>query len=185
METRNGDVYYEQMIKRGTPKQDRTRRILIVLCGLIICLLPFILGASAVYIVEPVLLMVVALMGWILWRRASKEYEYVYTDGTLDIDVIYSKVSRRHLVSFDLRKVNLIAPALDPKVQAAVAKDKTSKKLMAVPAEPDQDSYVILGTYLKDMYVVYFEPSEELKRYIRKYSPRNSKIVLKAEAEKA
>ena len=41
METRNGDVYYEQMVKRGTKKQDTTRRILIVISGIIICFLPF------------------------------------------------------------------------------------------------------------------------------------------------
>ncbi|HCA33964.1 MAG TPA: hypothetical protein DEP00_02470 [Lachnospiraceae bacterium] len=185
METRNGDVYYEQMVKRGTKKQDTTRRILIVISGIIICFLPFLLGASAVYIVEPVLLMVVALMVWIMWRRAAKEYEYIYTDGTLDIDVIYGKASRRHLVSFDLRKVELIAPALDPQVHAAIEKDKTSKKLLAIPDQPDQDTYVILGTYMKDMYVVYFQPEEELKRYIRRYAPRKAKIVLKTDSEKA
>ena len=120
-----------------------------------------------------------------MWRRAAKEYEYIYTDGTLDIDVIYGKASRRHLVSFDLRKVELIAPALDPQVHAAIEKDKTSKKLLAIPDQPDQDTYVILGTYMKDMYVVYFQPEEELKRYIRRYAPRKAKIVLKTDSEKA
>lgn len=38
------------------------------------------------------------------------EYEYSYTDKELDIDIIYSKQKRKHLVTLDISKMEVLAP---------------------------------------------------------------------------
>ena len=38
----------------------------------------------------------------------SVEYEYIITNGTMDIDIIYSKRSRKRLASFELSDVESI-----------------------------------------------------------------------------
>lgn len=42
--------------------------------------------------------------------RSQVEYEYSYMDKELDVDAIYSKQKRKHLVTFDLGKMEVLAP---------------------------------------------------------------------------
>ena len=103
------DTFIEQMVKRGTKEKDRLHRAILIVCALIVLSIPWIIGFNAVYLVEPVLIMIVGLGVWILWRRTSKEYEYIYTEGAIDIDVVYGRSSRKHLFSIDARKASNVS----------------------------------------------------------------------------
>ena len=62
------EMFLEQMVKRGNAQKDMQRRIFIVLCGIAIIGLPNLFGASVVFMISPVLIVLVALLVWILWR---------------------------------------------------------------------------------------------------------------------
>ena len=111
------DLYLEQMVKRGNAQKDRMMRVLLIICGLIVISIPFVVSLAFSYLVTPVIVMAVALVVWIMWRRVSKEYEYIFINGNLDIDVIYGRSTRRHLVTFDCRLCRMIVPADDPKAK--------------------------------------------------------------------
>lgn len=175
MQTLKQSTFIEQMVKRGTKEKDTRNRILILASGIIIAFVPFFIGANAVYYAEPVVLLVAAFAVWILWRRAAKEYEYIYTDGNLDFDVIYSRSSRKHLASFDTRSVKIIAPANDPKAKA-MTETKPNVTLFACAGAINDSTYVLVGEYASKSYHVYFEPEARILRGIKSYAPRTSII---------
>ena len=179
------DLYLDQMVKRGKEQKDRMMRVLLIICGLIVISIPFVVSLAFSYLVTPVIVMAVALVVWIMWRRVSKEYEYIFINGNLDIDVIYGRSTRRHLVTFDCRLCRMIVPADDPKAKKEEEK-KHDQTIMAIPDKPDSGTYVIAGQDADKQYLVYFQPNDRLLNAIAEYSPKNTVIrrrIEEAEAE--
>lgn len=173
------ELFLEQMVKRGNKKRDLMMRIGIVICGLVICTVPSFLGMMVSYYVTPVLIMLVALVVWILWRRTAKEYEYIFTDGSLDIDVIYGQSTRKHLLTFDCRQCRMIVPAKEPRYEHQIYDDRFDKTLYACSGQVDENTYVIIGKVGEKKYRVFFEPNEQMQKAIHTYSPKNTVIAPK------
>ena len=171
------EMFLEQMVKRGSSKHDNMVRVLLVVCGVIICTIPFMFSLIVAYYVTPVVVMAVALVVWIMWRRAAKEYEYIFTDGSIDIDVIYGQSTRQHLATFDCRQCRMIVPAKMERYTHEIYDKKYDKTIYACVGEPDDNTYVILGQYMDKQYRVFFDPNERLKAAIHQYSPKNTVIA--------
>lgn len=99
-----GDLYSELLVKRRSTAKDVLIKVglgaltaLAVLAGFI---LPFVwlvaigLGVACYFI----------------FPRTDLEYEYLFVNGELDVDVIMGKAKRKSLKSFQLKEVEMIAP---------------------------------------------------------------------------
>lgn len=170
------EMFLEQMVKRGTKQKDLQVRIAIVICGLIICIVPSLFSLVVTYYVTPVLLMLVALIVWIMWRRVAKEYEYIFTNGNLDVDVIYGQSTRQHLLGFDCRQCQMIVPANSKRYEHQIYEGKYDKTIYACPGKVEENTYVILVREKEKNYRIFFEPNERLKNAIKEYSPKNTII---------
>ena len=100
--------------------------------------------------------------------RADIKYEYTLTDKEIDIDVIYAKQSRKHLVTLDLEKMEIMAPVESPRLhgyksRAAKIKDFSSK--MANPVNP------ICEMYYDGNKCFRIEPDERLFKAIKDVAP--------------
>ena len=100
--------------------------------------------------------------------RADIEYEYTLTDKEIDIDVIYAKQSRKHLVTLDLEKMEIMAPVESPRLhgyksRAAKIKDFSSK--MTNPVNP------ICEMYYDGNKCFRIEPDERLFKAIKDVAP--------------
>lgn len=173
------EKFIEQMVKRGSKQQDTRVRIAIVICALVIVSLPFVISLQLAYYIGPVLIVAMALVVWILWRRAAKEYEYIYTDGSLDIDVIYGQSTRLHLVTFDCRECRMIVPALTKRYEKEIFEKKYDKTIQAGAGKIAENTYVILGNVGTKQYRVFFEPNDVILEAIHTYSPRNTVVATK------
>ena len=169
------ELFLEQMVRRGTDKSVLTKRILLVVSGIVICVFPYALSLSAGYLVGPILLVAVALAVWILWRRAYREYEYIFTDGNLDIDVVFNRSSRKHVATFDVKKARFIGPA-DNRENQALIEGSFQKVIRADSGLDPENSYVLLGTLNEATCKLYFEPNEELIKAIKRYNPRGTVV---------
>ncbi|MBP9995773.1 MAG: hypothetical protein KBT19_00690 [Lachnospiraceae bacterium] len=69
--------------------------VLLLLTGSFIALLAAIAAGAGAYFIS---------------QRQDIEYEYTLTMNELDIDVVYNKQSRKHLVTLDLSKMEICAP---------------------------------------------------------------------------
>ena len=169
------ELFLEQMVRRGTDKSVLIKRILIVLSGLVIIAFPYVTSLSAGYLVGPVLMVLVALMIWILWRRAYREYEYVFTGGNLDVDVIFNRSSRKHVATFDVKKARFIGPA-DNEQNKGIIEGNFDKVIQADTGLHPEQAYVLLGTLGERTCKLVFEPNEELLKAIKRYNPRGTII---------
>ena len=167
-------VYMEEMVKHEATGKDLLMRI-----GLIAAYL--VLNIVILTLINLLFPIVLAISSWglyIFWRRISKEYEYIYTDGNLDVDCVFHRSTRKHMTSIDIREFSLIAPADEHQYQGMYEK-KYDKFLDAGRGGIRENTYVGICTREGQTLKMYFEPSEEMLNAMKKYSPRN--VVLKSD----
>ena len=103
------DNFAEQLVKKNETSGDKTRRVLMVIVGILFALA---LAALAVLQLRTPL---IALLGLILAVAAGYgtfhivqntfvEYEYTFTNGELDVDKIIAKKKRREMISTSARE---------------------------------------------------------------------------------
>jgi hypothetical protein len=167
-----GDMYREILIKKerstGTTVLKGALIALTVLCiaaGILLMPLFLLIG-----IVLAVLLYVLIL------PRMDIEYEYLYVNGELDIDVIYSRQKRKKAATYDMNELELLAPsnshALDSYFQQkdTKIKDFTSGKA-------DAKSYTLVMNQDKGREIVKVEIDDPIIADIRRMAPRKVNLI--------
>lgn len=100
-----GDVYEELLVKRNATAWQKFQKPLIYgLTGLFVI---------AGILISPLLLLVGIVLVFVCYfyvPRLDLEYEYSYANGEMDIDVVFSKQSRKHKDSLSLIDIECIAP---------------------------------------------------------------------------
>ena len=99
------DMYSELLVKKETTGKDQAIKILII--ALIV------LTAAAGLLITPlawVLTIGLGIAAYFVLPLLDLEYEYVFVNGELDIDRIASKAKRKRMKSFDLAKMEMMAP---------------------------------------------------------------------------
>lgn len=161
------NVYLEYMIKRETVPMDWVKRIGGILLGIILCAAVMILFTPAFAIV-----FVAAIWGNVfLWRRLDKEYEYIYTDGNLDVDCVFHRSSRKRMVSIDCREFEVVAPAGEERLQSAFER-KYDKVLDAGRGGIRENTYIAICNREGNTLKLLFEPSDAILEAMRHYIPR-------------
>ena len=100
-----GDLYSEYLVKKKPTALDA-----VIKYGLIILT---VLAALAGLFVSPVILVLAVIFGVVSYFVIPKtdiEYEYLFVNGELDIDMVMAKTKRKKVNTFDLREADLIAP---------------------------------------------------------------------------
>lgn len=98
------------------------------------------------------------------------EYEYIVTEGTVDIDQIIAKQKRKRMVSFDSRECEIIAPVN----RGQWFNDyKTLPVSSYVANDAHPDNYFAVFERVGARTVVIFQPTEDMVAAFRHYNPRN------------
>lgn len=101
------DVFKEQIIKKAETTKDKIKKVIYVSIFIILSILTIAaLGAKSAF---PIII-VYSLLLYYLIRRLNIEYEYTFTNGTLDIDIIYNQSSRKKAATFEFDDVLVMAP---------------------------------------------------------------------------
>lgn len=169
------NVYLEHMVKR----EDKTAQILKKIAMIVLAVL-----VNGFILLHPVLILFISLSAtitffafFIFWGRISREYEYIYTDGLLDIDVIYGRANRKRLLSVDARKFQFMAPYDCAQYRTRIDA-KYDKNIDATRGTITDRTYC--GVVTRDdgkTYKLLFEPSDEILEAMRHYIP--NKFVAK------
>lgn len=138
--------------------------ISIILTAISVFLYFFGIGFPAI-----ILVILFGFLTYFIGLRRKLEYEYSYFDKELDVDVIYSMKKRKRVKSFDLEKMEILAPAnshhLDEyKNRKVTVYDYSSKKAEMAPG-----IYVI---YMDGNEKIILEPSEKMIDAIYHFAPR-------------
>ena len=161
------DTFFEQIVSKG--KDGKT-----ILKFIGIWLLAFVL-ASAIFLFAFAFLQMITfvLMGLVLYGAYKLsamlyvEYEYIVTNGTLDIDKIIAKSSRKRVASFEISQVEVIEK-YNPNAQ------KTGFDQIVIACD-ERDTNVYKMVVRKDgkgTMLIVFSPNKKIQGAILKSLPR-------------
>lgn len=165
------DLFCEYLVKKKSTSDSLKRASLILACVVVSLAIVYIsLFVKRAFISAAPILIAAAIYGTVILRRNfSLEYEYIFTNGVLDIDVIKGRARRSKLISVSCRKIEYMGP---------VCKKNTSenKIIDAVYDEKRSGKYVLTFTDHGQKTDLYFQPPEKLVSNMKKYNPRNINI---------
>ena len=58
------------------------------------------------------------LLAWFLSTRVELDFDYAYTNGTIDVAKVYNKSSRKHFLSIEMKDVIVVGPVGSDSVRA-------------------------------------------------------------------
>ena len=160
------DMYSELLVKKKTTGKDQAIKILII--ALIV------LTAAAGLLITPlawVLTIGLGIAAYFVLPLLDLEYEYVFVNGELDIDRIASKAKRKRMKSFDLAKMEMMAPVNSHRMD--YQNHNTNLKVLDFSSgNPQHKIFAMIIPDDNNVYKVLLEPDRELIDNIARSCPR-------------
>lgn len=169
------DTYKEQLVVKKPTSTDWAKRIgILVGAGILILACVAILPISDQFWFFPALAIVIMI--YALFRFYPLffiEYEYIFTNGEIDIDKIMGKQNRKRLATVDAETFEEFG-RYDPQ---AFEGREFNTRLFACSAVTDPDAYYAVMNHPKfQNFLVVFNPNEIIVESIKEYLPRTAKV---------
>lgn len=164
------DIFKEQIVAIKPTAKTTIIKIMIYAIAILLAL-----GCFVFSILRPDLAFFATLIGaaavFFGYKFASKlniEYEYINTNGEIDVDCIINKRDRQRMATFNCADIEDIK-----KYNPAIHKNKSSDgKDIYFACTPDENSYAIKIKHpKKGYYTIVFAPNEEFKESMKKFLP--------------
>ncbi|MBO5211114.1 MAG: hypothetical protein J6B80_04205 [Clostridia bacterium] len=160
------DTFFEQIV--SIKKSGKTVALfsLIWILALTICVLLLLTGIVGA--LTPILVVGLGYGAWWLTSKLNVEYEYIVTNGTMDVDKIVNKSSRQRISSFELGNVERLEKYNDHLLQ-----NVKKENIVFACNKNDPNAYLLVASKedTKVNYIV-FTPSEKLQAAIKKSLPK-------------
>ena len=159
------DNFYEQL-----ETTSKTKKYLIYRNGM------YVFGVFAVAflfsfsIIPCVIAALITVGAFFMKKKAYVEYEYVFTNGEIDVDAIYEMKKRKRIVSFNVKDIELLAEAESSDVKGF--SNKPDRELLAHPQETTKKPYIAMITGGTERLQLIFTPDEGFINMCAKYNPR-------------
>lgn len=156
-----GDIFKEQLVKR-----EPTSKTTLIKAGIIgaAVLLIIILGAfTRIPLVStflPIIFVLVIGGAYFLFTMQNIEYEYIYTNGELDIDRITNKSRRKRVFSSDIREIEVMAHIEDKNFESEFKNLEQTLDFSSGKIKPN--TYVARLSYNNKMVKLIIEPNETI-----------------------
>ena len=160
-------IFVEQLVKRIKTGKDVWTSVLLVIGGIIFTPMALYYGFALRYL-GYVFLILLAVMWWCVVRLIKSktvEYEYVFTDGTLDIDMIIAGSRRGRVITITKMEFELVAPISHPYSGEYKTLNCSTKD------EDDRLYYIITERHDVGKVRVLFNPNDKLIEAIKTYRP--------------
>lgn len=108
------DVHVENYASRGKNGLIGAVRALCLVMAVVFLCFSFV----GINLIAFAIAVVLAILVWYLGTREQLDFDYSYTNGTIDIARVFSKSSRKNYLSFDMSEVQLVTPADSDKAKA-------------------------------------------------------------------
>jgi hypothetical protein len=160
------DKYYEQLTKAYKSALYEVYTVLMVLMGIILIftltsmLYPAAIAAAAL-----------AVLFFFLKQKTYIEYEYIFTNGDVDIDRIIAAKRRKKVTRFDIRDVQIMAPLGSPFLDGS----PKGKKVIAYTRNTKEKIYLAVVNKNNAVTEIYFTPDEQFVGLCFRANPKNVK----------
>ncbi len=153
-----GDVFKEQLVKRQGNTKDTIKKALIIVSAMLISLISLLIP-----ILQSFFLFIVAGLcfgAYYLLSLQNVEFEYIYTNGELDIDIIQNKSKRKRIFNGFVKDFEIMAH-LEDKVHEGDFSTATGVcDYSSGVVKPN--SYAFLTTYKGKKLKIIIEPNETM-----------------------
>lgn len=161
--------FKEQIVKKQANGMDMLKKAVIVIVAIVLSFFSFIfLSVLAVVAVAAIW-----FGAWFLLQRTNKEFEYVFTNGDLDIDTIYSKSRRKRSFSANIREFETVAKVNDSNYASEMR--NFQEVLDFSSGANENNTYAAMLTYNGKKTKMLFEPNEKILEAMKHYIPRKLK----------
>lgn len=164
------DVYKEQLIRVKPDSQDKMKKVMIVVGMFCLCIMAIYFSIFIVPYIPLGCLLIIGIVwgGLTLLKNLDYEYEYIFTNGDLDVDKIIAKAKRKRLCTVKVSTFTNfcvydegVEPKTDVEASIVVTDGTDSTIYLAEFSHPD------LG-----LCALYFSPNEEMLECIKGFLPR-------------
>lgn len=130
------DVHVENIANRGTVIGMQLLRILLIVLT-VGCI---VLGAF----LPPMFLVaiVLGLLAWFVGTRTQIDYDYSYTNGTIDVAKVFTKSSRKHFLTIEMKDVIVVGPVGSDSVRAY--QGRGIRTIDCSSRKPDANTYEVV-----------------------------------------
>ncbi len=163
----NNDTFFEQIVAIRKDAKTIATIIGIWSFALLILLALYIFAFRYVY---PFLAFIVFGLGfgaWWLTCKLNVEYEYIITNGTIDIDKITNKSSRKRIATFELKDVNRLE-----KLNQNSLNNINKKELIIACNLNDDQVYLMSANMQKGKINLVFSPNKKIQSSVEKFAPK-------------
>lgn len=161
------DTFFEQIVPKGRDSKTILKFVGIWILAFVLAAAIFMFGFAFLGMVAFVLMGLVFFGAYKLSAMLYIEYEYIVTNGTLDIDKIIAKSSRKRIASFEISQVEVIEK-YNPNAQK-IGFDQ----IIIACDERDTNAYkMVVIKEGKGKMLIVFSPNKKIQGAIIKSLPR-------------
>ena len=162
------DTFFEQIVSIKKSGKAIALFLAVWAFALFLCLAILFIGTQFLGAFAPILIVGIGYGAWWLTSKLNIEYEYIVTNGTMDVDKIINKSSRQRISSFELANVERVEKYNDHLLQ-----NIKKENIVFACDRNSPDAYLLVASKedTKVNYIV-FTPSEKLKDAIKKSLPK-------------
>ncbi len=162
-----GDVFKEQIVKQKPSSKNFFIKVGVV----VLVVLLFFVTTVFIQPLAVILTAAAAFGAYYLFSFMNLEYEYVFTNGELDIDVIYNKTRRKRMFSGYVKDMEIMAHVDDKMHIGDFSSAQETKNYNS--GEVKDNTYAFLYTYKGKKQKIVIEPNEKMMQAIASVlSPR-------------
>lgn len=158
------ETYVEWLVKQKTSILLKPLSYLLYIVGAIVLLL----GMGVTNIPFIIIGVVLGVGGYFAQMRSAVEYEYLYVDREITIDRILGKSRRKKMATFDLGKVEVMAPMNSHHLDAYTGRNYKTVDYSSKQKKEPEARYVF---YYDGQQKVVFEPNEAMLKAMRFVAP--------------
>ncbi len=169
------DIFMEKIVARRKTNLDYLKIGGALAGGLVFLIFGVPLASAYVSFITPLLVIAVGYGIWYLLISLNREFEYIVTNGDLDIDMIISKRKRKRVFSGKAKEFELLAKVDSDEYQKA---QKGNYKLLDCSAFIGaKDNWFVLADYKGQRLMVVFAPDERMLANMKRFNPNKIKYV--------
>lgn len=165
------DIFNEQLVARKSNKTDTFKKVGLVALGVVLMFVALSVPVLQGFIVPILVVVVVGVV--FLMRRFNIEYEYVFTNGELDVDKIINKSKRKRALSFHVSNIEIMVQ-VDNKDHAREL-EKFDKLYDFSSGVNQENTYVAICDTNGQRLKIILEPNDKMFDAIKAYIPRKIK----------
>lgn len=169
------DVYLEDLVKQKKTAKTYTLITLIILAAVILSVVLLFFSALLRSFAFIFLLLIAGVIygAWFLIGTLRIEYEYIVTNGEMDVDKVMSQRKRKRLITVNLKSSELMAP-VNGKFRHEFETKQVATTIDASVNKDQADAWFLIVNHpKKGMVKLIFTPNERIINSAKLVNPRN------------